>query len=79
MPQDEGTPLHAAAITGRAAVVEKLLAAGADTEAKNYVRMAEGTGDADREGLGGAKRSVACYPLCGEPAYTPYRKALGPA
>ena len=37
-PQDEDTPLHLAASCGRAAVVEKLLAAGADKDAKNAVR-----------------------------------------
>ena len=37
-PQDGGTPLHLAASKGRAAIVEKLLAAKANTEAKIRVR-----------------------------------------
>jgi len=37
-PQEEKTPLHRAAEFGHAAVVEKLLAAGADKEAKDAVR-----------------------------------------
>ena len=38
MPQEEYTPLHVAAMGGQAAVVELLLAAGADKEAKSLVR-----------------------------------------
>ena len=37
-PQEKKTPLHRAAEFGHAAVVEKLLAAGADKEAKDAVR-----------------------------------------
>ena len=36
-PQDGHTPLHLAAMKGPASVVEQLLAAGADTEAKDSV------------------------------------------
>ena len=35
--QNGYTPLHLAAVKGHAAVVEQLLAAGADTEAKDVV------------------------------------------
>ena len=38
VPQDGETPLHLAAHRGRVAVVEQLLAAGADVEAKDTVR-----------------------------------------
>ena len=43
-PQDGHTPLHLAADDGNAAVVEQLLAAGADTEAKCEVRRAGDAG-----------------------------------
>jgi len=36
--QDDYTPLHGAALEGYAAVVDQLLAAGADTETQNKVR-----------------------------------------
>ena len=36
-PQDGDTPLHIAALKGHATVVEQLLAAGADMEAKDVV------------------------------------------
>jgi len=48
-PQREETPLHRAAIRGHAAVVEKLLAAGAAVDAKDKVRGKWGAG---RGGLG---------------------------
>jgi ankyrin repeat protein len=39
-PQNGNTPLHLAALDGRATVVEKLLAAGTDKDATNVVRRA---------------------------------------
>ena len=41
-PQSGRTPLHRAAVFGHAAVVEQLLAAGAETEAKDDVRREGG-------------------------------------
>ena len=41
-PQDRRTSLHWAAEGGHAGVVEQLLAAGANTEAKDYVRGQKG-------------------------------------
>ena len=43
-PQDGDTPLAGAAGYGHAAVVEQLLAAGADTDSKCKVRWAEDAG-----------------------------------
>ena len=54
-PQNIWTPLHLAAVCGRAAVVEPLLTAGASVDATDKVR---GGGGADRGGLGGST------PLC---------------
>jgi hypothetical protein len=44
-PQGGETPLHFAAVYGRAAMLEQLLAAGAAADAKDYVR---GEWSADR-------------------------------
>ena len=55
LPQNKNTPLHLATMGGHAAVVEKLLAEGADTEAKGTVRG--GVRDADRDGSRGKKQS----------------------
>ena len=44
VPQNGDTALHLAAMMGHATVVEKLLAAGADKEAKNMVRRAGNEG-----------------------------------
>ena len=46
VPQERHTPLHQAAEHGRAAVVQQLLAAGADVEAKNG--NVRGVGDEGR-------------------------------
>jgi len=55
-PQLGQTPLHWAAVFGNAAVVEKLLAAGAAADAKAEVR---GEWDADRGWVGVVERSSA--------------------
>ena len=49
-------PLHKAAMNGHATVVEQLLAAGADREAKDEVSGERGTRDADRAGSRGDTR-----------------------
>ena len=49
-PQSGNTPLHMAANNDHAAVVEKLLASGADKEAKNVVREQSGVVDRERNG-----------------------------
>ena len=49
MPQHGYTPLHLAVSNGHAAVVEKLLAMGANTEAKDKVRRV-GVTDFDSKG-----------------------------
>ena len=57
-PQYGHTPLHRAAMNGHAAMVEQLLAAGADVEMKDAVSGERGMRDADRAGLGGDTRRV---------------------
>ena len=57
-PQDGYTPLHFAAFKGHETVVKQLLAAGADTEAKDQVSGERRMRNADRAGSRGDTRRV---------------------
>jgi len=61
-PQDKWTPLHKAARAGHAAVVEKLLAAKADTEAQDRVR-GEGGLEIRIGGALGQNAAFGCDPV----------------
>ena len=74
-PQDGWTPLFIAAYTGHLAVVEHLVAKGADTNAGNPVRERMGGGVGRSRGVFGARLlSVSVLTRVGGPSITNGRR-----